>query len=82
MKEIYEQLNVVRRRMQWLNAWKGTRYGLLAGLAAALLWLAAGRLWPLEGLLWQGAGLVVLFALSGLLWGFLAKECLCRRRLA
>lgn len=74
MKEIYEQLNIVRRRMQWLEAWKGTRCGLLAGLGAALLWLAAGRLWPLEGLLWQGAGLVVLFALSGLLWGYFAKR--------
>ncbi|GAA0133407.1 hypothetical protein YSY43_02470 [Paenibacillus sp. YSY-4.3] len=74
MKEIYEQLNVVRRRMQWLKAWKGTRYGLLAGLGAALLWLAAGRVCPIDGLLWQGAGLVVLCTLCGLLWGLFAKR--------
>lgn len=74
MKEIYEQLNIVRRRMQWLKAWKGARYGLVIGLGAALLWLAVGRLWPIEGLLWQGAGLIVLCALSGLLWGFFARR--------
>ncbi|WP_055109110.1 hypothetical protein [Paenibacillus ihumii] len=73
MEEIYRQLGVVRRRMQWLRAWAGSRYGLITGLAAAAAWLCAGRLWPIEGLLWQSAGLAVLFTLVGLLWGFFAR---------
>lgn len=73
MEEIYRQLGVVRRRMQWLRAWAGSRYGLITGLAAAAAWLCAGRLWPIEGLLWQSAELAVLFTLVGLLWGFFAR---------
>lgn len=69
MDTIYRELGKVRRRLQWFRELDGLRYGLLSGLALALLWILAGRLWPIA----YGKAAAVIFCLlctfGGWLWG-------------
>lgn len=71
MEQLNNQLNMVRRRLQWFRELAGIRQGCLAGLLAASLLLAAGRLWPIEGVIFYALGSLVLLTVAGWLWGHL-----------
>ncbi|GJM75469.1 hypothetical protein HMSSN036_76850 [Paenibacillus macerans] len=73
METIYRQLDVVRRRIRRFRGLDGLRYGLLTGLAAALVWLAAGRLWPLEYGKIAAAASLILCTAGGWVWGRLRR---------
>lgn len=72
MDSIYRQLDIVRKRLKWLQAWTKVRPGCLAGLAAAILCLLAGRLWPIESLWIYAASGLLLGPSLGWLWGWLS----------
>ncbi|MEK5479196.1 phage tail tape measure protein [Paenibacillus sp. FSL R5-0407] len=69
MEQLNNQLNMVRRRLQWFRELAGIRQGCLAGLLAASLLLAAGRLCPIEGVIFYALGSLVLLTAAGWLWG-------------
>ncbi len=73
METIYRQLDVVRRRIRRFRGLDGLRYGLLTGLATALVWLAAGRLWPLEYGKIAAAASLILCTAGGWVWGRLRR---------
>lgn len=72
MDSIYRQLDIVRKRLKWLQAWTKARIGWLAGLVAAMLCLLAGRLWPIESLWIYAVSGLLLGPSLGWLWGWLS----------